>query len=390
MRLLIEPSDYVLHNVGDMAMLRVAVSRLAAMWPNALIQVLSDEPARLQTFCPEAAPLRSAGREQWLANGFLPIRLRPYVSQEFPISLRIHAPKLVEVFWRRRLRHEPLSLKVLAEFTEAVSNADAVVVTGMGGITDAFPEYALAVLETLALAVRRRKFIAMVGQGFGPLQAPALVTRARAVLPSVDFIALREDRASLPLLLSLGVARERIMTTGDDAIEIAHHLHLDQLGEGLGINLRAAQYSGVDLRQLQPLRQAFLNAADKHKAPLVPIPISHVPDEADARTIELLMEGHEDNFHTSLVPATPEAVIRQIQRCRLVITGSYHAAVFALAMGIPTIGLAKSTYYIDKFMGLSALFGEGCETVVLNEQNSIQRLEVINSHVVALSRLPQT
>ena len=36
------------------------------------------------------------------------------------------------------------------------------------------------------------------------------------------------------------------MTTGDDAIEIAHHLHLDRLGEGLGINLRAAQYSGVD------------------------------------------------------------------------------------------------------------------------------------------------
>ena len=33
----------------------------------------------------------------------------------------------------RRLRHEPLSLKVLAEFTEAVSNADAVVVTGYGG-----------------------------------------------------------------------------------------------------------------------------------------------------------------------------------------------------------------------------------------------------------------
>ena len=86
------------------------------------------------------------------------------------------------------------------------------------------------------------------------------------------------------------------------------------------------------------------------------------------------MEGHEDNFHTSLVPATPEAVIRQIQRCRLVITGSYHAAVFALAMGIPTIGLAKSTDYIDKFMGLSALFGEGCETVVLNEQNSIQEI----------------
>jgi colanic acid/amylovoran biosynthesis protein len=375
MRLLIEPSDYVLRNVGDMAMLRMAVSRLAAMWPDALIQVLTDEPERLQIFCPEASPLRSAGRKQWLANGFLPIRLRPYVSQEFPISLRNRAPELVEVLWRRRLRHEPQLLQVLAQFTEAVSNADAVVVTGMGGITDAFPEYALALLETLALAVRRRKFIAMVGQGFGPLQAPALVARARAVLPFVHFFTLREDRASLPLLLSLGVAHERIVTTGDDAIEIAHHLRLARLGEGIGINLRASQYSGVDLSHLEPLRQVFLNAADKHKAPLVPIPISHVPNEADARLIELLMKGYENNSHTGLVPANPEAVIRQIQRCRLVITGSYHAAVFALAMGIPTIGLANSRYYIDKFRGLSALFGEGCETVVINEEYSIQRLE---------------
>ena len=75
---------------------------------------------------------------------------------------------------------------------------------GMGGITDAFPEYALAGRETLASAVRRRNSLRWLGKDLDPLQAPALVTRARAVLPSVDFIALREDRASLPLLLSLG------------------------------------------------------------------------------------------------------------------------------------------------------------------------------------------
>ena len=65
-RVLVEPSDYVLRNAGDMAMLRTAVSRLIQKWPEALIQVLSDEPDALQAFCPEATPLRSAGRRYWL------------------------------------------------------------------------------------------------------------------------------------------------------------------------------------------------------------------------------------------------------------------------------------------------------------------------------------
>ena len=30
---------------------------------------------------------------------------------------------------------------------------------------------------------------------------------------------------------------------------------------------------------------------------------------------------------------------------RLVITGSYHAGVFALAQGVPVLALAKSAYY---------------------------------------------
>ncbi len=36
------------------------------------------------------------------------------------------------------------------------------------------------------------------------------------------------------------------MTTGDDAIEIAYRLRRDSFGEGLGVNLRIADYSGVD------------------------------------------------------------------------------------------------------------------------------------------------
>jgi polysaccharide pyruvyl transferase WcaK-like protein len=367
-RVLVEPSDYVLRNAGDMAMLRTAVSRLIKKWPNALIQVLSDEPDTLQAFCPEVTPLPSAGRRYWVQM------LR--VPERFPNVVQNHAAELVKVLWRRKLGWQNrAALTNLCEFTKAVANADLVMVTGMGGITDAFPEYATNLLETLALAVRCRRYVAMVGQGFGPLHIPKLVARARVVLSHIDFIGLREDRASLPLLLSLGVALDRVMTTGDDAIEMVYRLRRDSLGDGLGINLRIADYSGVDKCMLEPLRQVLRDATRVHRAPMVPLPISHVPGEADVTTIRYLTDVDDDRFSEGSPLEALDIVIREVQKCRLVITGSYHAGVFALANGIPTIGLAKSTYYIDKFMGLSAMFGPGCETVLLENRGFPQHLK---------------
>jgi colanic acid/amylovoran biosynthesis protein len=335
-RILVEPSDYVLRNAGDMAMLRIAVSRLIQKWPSALIPVLSDEPDTLKAFCPEVTPLLSAGRQYWLGMVRVPER--------FPSVVRHHALELIEFLWRLKLRWQNRAgLANLLEFTNAIANADLVLVTGMGGITDAFPEYAANLLETLALAVRHRRYVAMVGQGFGPLRIPKLVARARVVLPHLNFIGIREERASLPLLLSLGVPPDRVMTTGDDAIEMVYRLRCDSLGQGLGVNLRVADYSGVDKNLLEPLRLVLRDATQAHRMPLVPLPISRVPGEADVEAIQYLTDMNNESLHNGSPLGSLDAVVRQVQKCRLVIRGSYHAGVFALANGIPTIGLAKST-----------------------------------------------
>jgi colanic acid/amylovoran biosynthesis protein len=42
------------------------------------------------------------------------------------------------------------------------------------------------------------------------------------------------------------------------------------------------------------------------------------------------------------------------------VTGSYHAAVFALAQGIPAVCIAGNIYYANKFLGLVHAFGHGC------------------------------
>ncbi|MGH9559873.1 MAG: hypothetical protein ACRD3S_00330, partial [Terracidiphilus sp.] len=47
------------------------------------------------------------------------------------------------------------------------------------------------------------------------------------------------------------------------------------------------------------------------------------------------------------------------------VTGSYHAGVFALAQGIPVVGLIRSAYYEQKFKGLQAQFPGGCRVLDL-------------------------
>jgi polysaccharide pyruvyl transferase WcaK-like protein len=49
--------------------------------------------------------------------------------------------------------------------------------------------------------------------------------------------------------------------------------------------------------------------------------------------------------------------------CRIVVAGSYHAAVFALAQGVPVVGVSASPYYEAKFGGLAELFPNGCRVV---------------------------
>ena len=58
----------------------------------------------------------------------------------------------------------------------------------------------------------------------------------------------------------------------------------------------------------------------------------------------------------------------------MVVTGSYHAAVFALAQGIPAIGLTSSSYYDAKFYGLRDQFGGLFDVVPLSGGDLAARL----------------
>jgi colanic acid/amylovoran biosynthesis protein len=359
LRILVEPSDYVLLNAGDAAMLEVALTRLSVLQPHALIEVLTDTPDSFPTFGPNVRPLGAAGRHAYAAQVMYGKSGRPEPST----GRRVHR-------WIEKLIGAPRSSKAskIAAFVNRVRHTDLLLVTGMGGITDAFPEYAFGLLASIELAIRA--LTAMMGQGFGPLTNPDLIARAREILPKIDFISLRERRAGEPLLRGLGVSADRFMQTGDDAIEMAYEGQDDslQLGRGLGVNLRAASYAAVDETMVARIRGAIHYAANLLDASLIAVPISRRREEADHITISSLLSSETGAKHDGgILIDSPRKVIDQVRMCRTVATGSYHAAVFAMAAGVPVVGLARSPYYIDKFHGLADQFGCGCEVVRIDD-----------------------
>ena len=375
MHILVEPGCFDSLNMGDVAMLQVLVDRLHELWPQAIIQVPADLPEeRLLAHCPGVEPIDAVGRYIWFQDGGLisPLhRLLPERRSQSILDLertvRRRYPSRVEKLLKLKkklLRQDSGSLK---RFLKAVEEADLVVVAGQGSINDIFHAHALNVLDVLGMAIRREVPTALFSQGLGPLNNPRVRARVKEVIPAVQVLALRESRAALPLLNALEIDSANVVVTGDDAIEHAYKQRPEQLGNAIGVNVRVSTYSSVSHRLLAAVRSVLLRVARKRNAPIVPVPIAIHDQISDGGNVRQIVGEYErfegdDNFETTV------QVIRQVGRCRLVFAGSYHAAVFALAQGIPTVCLAGSNYYFNKFSGLAEQFGAGCRVIAADSQ----------------------
>jgi polysaccharide pyruvyl transferase WcaK-like protein len=341
-RVVIDPGSHAVLNLGDISMLQVAVERLRAAWPEARIGVLTTDAERLALHCPGAQAVPAAGRYAWMADGARHgLRGRARLSRDADARA-----------YRRALRRTDLFL-----------------VSGRGSICDAFAGESHELLTELEFAASLGLRTAMMGQGIGPLADRSLAERAAAVLPAVDLIAVREPVTALPLLESLGVEADRVSVTGDDALEPAWTAARDPSPlDRIGLNVRAADYAGIDEPAARRVADAVRETAGRLGASVASVPISVHPSEADAHTFERLL-GDAGPAPT----ATRDAIVRA-GTCRVVVTGSYHAAVFALGQGRPAIGIAASDYYRSKFHGLAAQYSGALPVLEPGEADFRQQL----------------
>jgi polysaccharide pyruvyl transferase WcaK-like protein len=369
-RVLLLPGTADCGNLGDLAMLQIALERLRGLWPAAILRVLTNDAAALAAGCPGVEPVPLRGRNRWLKIRALPRWLFPNVRPArrsfFPLSIR--------QAWKLGMFLSPAQYRITRQFVEAMFNADLFVLAGCGVVTDVFAYNAIRILDTFDFAHRCGIPTAMLSQGIGPMADPALEKRAGEVLPQVGRIFLRESRTTLPLLQRLRVPQAHIAVTGDDAVELAYRERRPDLGTGIGVNLRLARYSSLDQAVLGVVRQVLVGQADRHQARLLGFPIALSGAESDRQTLAHLFQDLKGRGEAGNSLRTPVEVIRRLSECRVVVTGSYHGAVFALSQGVPALCVAESVYYLDKFRGLADQFTPGCLVLRAGQPDLTQRL----------------
>jgi colanic acid/amylovoran biosynthesis protein len=351
-RILIDQSGYELLNIGDVAMLQSCVTRLRQHWPGAQIMVIAHDPGRLAAYCPGTTAIGPVFADRPLAR-LLPPRPRLAAEQAWKMA----GP------YAARQPGGPAGPPRTA--VQAVRAADLVVASGGGYLTDTFWWHAAGVLSLLSLAQRQGKPTAMFGQGLGPLRSRAMRKQSGAVLPRLAVLGLREGRTGPGLARSLGVPPGIVTVTGDDALELAGVAAAPDAA-ALGFNLRVSGYAGLDDAAAAAVGEVVLGAARELSAPVIALPVSRYAADGDARALRAMSAARRGARIEVADLDSPAALQEATAGCRAVVTGSYHAAVFSLALGIPAVCLTRSAYYQAKFGGLEDQFPGACQLVTLD------------------------
>ncbi|KQS17642.1 polysaccharide pyruvyl transferase family protein [Frigoribacterium sp. Leaf186] len=252
------------------------------------------------------------------------------------------------------------------QLIEAVREADGVLVAGGGNMASLWPMH---VYERNTLGLIARRFgrpLVVSGQTIGPVldgEDRELVTE---LLDAAALVGLREG-ASLELVRSLGVDAAKTVGTVDDASFLA----ADAAPPALGSAGPDAPYLAVSL-------SAHVGDADRGEfAAAVARLLDRVAGEAGLEVVFLAHwasldpteERGDSLLHRAVldrltVPARVEpttdspAAARFARGAALHLTSRYHPAVFAVAGGVPTVGLAVDDYTTIKLTGALGNFGQ--------------------------------
>jgi Uncharacterized conserved protein len=402
MRILFDQSAYDMRNKGNNALLEVAILRLREFWPDALLDIITLAPNLTRLYYPFAQPVSPYDLQPYSIKFWNLLRIFPRRFVEMVLEMREELSHRRSTHFRNSPENETLDKNQSNELSYAqnvnllsknniashdgspsytsiqnsVHNYDLIVASGGGYFCDSDKHNLLQVLNKLEIAAQNNIPTVMVSQGIGPLNDPELRSRAAQILPKIDLICVRETKVALPILRDLGLSKHKIEMTGDDAIELVYGFQGNSLGNSIGVSLRITSYTKVGVRHVETIKNVIQNSAEKYKAALVAIPISSAHHESDITCIKEIFKGYKPVDLGLRKLDSPTDSIKRVRKCRIVITGTFHGAVFALAQGIPVIGLANTDEYFYKLAGLSDEFGKGCQVLSLQSSNLENELQI--------------
>ena len=209
--------------------------------------------------------------------------------------------------------------------------------------------------------------VIVTGQQVGPLLTDSDAALMRAWVPKAVCLGCR-DAMSLNMSRALGVAEDRLILTGDDALDLIPD-KVDcpfpgwiQSRPMVGLSLHAEGSAAAResiLSRLVSVLGSWLKTIDANILflPHVRSDVSHRCDIALARDLIRLLglDGRagivdrQDWYDSHIKHLTSQ--------CQFVVTTRFHGAVFALSSGVPVLALTQDAYTREKFTGLFDYFG---------------------------------
>jgi len=352
-RVLLVPGSYPFDNVGDVAMCLVAVARLRAALPGVALRVyaehqdLLDANGLADATAVDERPwfVWTAALERWQG------RFRPGSLHALPDE---HPRRFLRAARLTGLVRDPAAA---AAFLDEVERADLIVLSGQGSLRDGSDRrsrrYATLFLVARSFGVP----VVAVGQGIGPLEDRALADRVGAALQTLHGLSVRDPGPSAATAAALGLAPDRWEVTGDDAISAALGQAPAAVRDGIGVSLRDNRAASVPADLPAAVGRAIAAARPGARVELVSMMEKARPGSvSDARFLAAVDPGPDAEVVAH--EATAAAALAALASCRVVISGTYHAAVFAQSLGVPVIALAASPYYVQKLGGVLAQFGD--------------------------------
>ena len=115
-------------NMGDVAMLQVAVTRLRAMWPDEELRIFTSDAEALARYCPDVTPVMLPDQPGWCTDRYLGGRLHTWLPERLSdrladavVETACRAPSLREHLLRLRSTVRPPDRRSLRAFIDTIA-----------------------------------------------------------------------------------------------------------------------------------------------------------------------------------------------------------------------------------------------------------------------------
>ncbi len=203
---------------------------------------------------------------------------------------------------------------------------------------------------------------ALSGQGVGPLDAGSDRSLVAGLLAGAAAVACRDEESAALARTLDGVETTRIEVTGDDALGLAPcEIDPTDASSRLVVTARSASYVGGDEHQVSARRwaQAADAVAVERGLEVVGLALNHQDPEPEIATLAEIRATTPLRARWRLVECSTDArrLVAEVSQAEAVAAQSFHAALLALAAGVPAVLGAGTPYYRAKARGLAVQAG---------------------------------